>query len=128
MKKMQKNVVKFGVGVFGLAVLGGAVFYGVSWYQERQSPEYAQKLEYQKLLEAYKSDTYGGDTPEETLRLFIDALKVGDTELAAKYFVVDEQEKWREKLLDIQKKNVLTLMVNDLERLKLTKQNEDRVF
>jgi hypothetical protein len=44
------------------------------------------------LEAAYKADTYGGATPEETLKLFIDALEKKDYELASKYFVVEEQE------------------------------------
>jgi len=48
----------------------------------------------QKVLEAqYRADTYGGSTPEETLGLFIKALEAKDYELAAKYFVVENQEK-----------------------------------
>ena len=46
---------------------------------------------WEKLNEAYKKDPYGGDTPEETLNLFIEALKAGDLELASKYFVVEKQ-------------------------------------
>ncbi|MBT6053372.1 MAG: hypothetical protein HOG49_41850, partial [Candidatus Scalindua sp.] len=38
------------------------------------------------------NDIYGGDTPEETLELFIQALESGDVELASKYFVVEKQE------------------------------------
>lgn len=46
----------------------------------------------QKALEArYRADTYGGDTPEETLRLFVEALEAKDYELAAKYFVPENQ-------------------------------------
>lgn len=41
------------------------------------------------------NDKIGGDTPEQTVDLFIEALKKGDYELASKYFVIDEQEKWR---------------------------------
>ena len=45
-----------------------------------------------QLIEAYKNDTHGGDTPEETWNMFIDALEKGDVELASKYFVVEKQE------------------------------------
>ena len=38
-----------------------------------------------KILELQKNDTYGGKTPEETLDLYIKALKAGDIELASKY-------------------------------------------
>ena len=76
----------------------------------------------------YKNDTYGGATPEETLQLFITALKNGDTDLAAKYFLIDDQEKWREDLSKIKEKNLLEAMVKDLERLKKTRADEKEVF
>ena len=125
---MTKTIGKYLLAIGAVVAVGlGALFF-IQYLRDADDPE-KQAREYMEALEkAYREDQYGGNTPEETLQLFIDALKKGDTDLAAKYFVVDEQEKWREKLLDIQKKNVLTLMVNDLERLKLTKQNEDRVF
>lgn len=44
------------------------------------------------LEAAYRADTYGGETPEETLRLFVEALEKKDFELAAKYFVIENQE------------------------------------
>lgn len=124
---MQKNVMKFGAGVLGLVIAGGAVWYGVLLYQERQSPEYALMREYEKLMEAYKNDTYGGATPEETLRLFIDALKAGDTDLAAKYFVVEEQENQTKYLRDVKDKNLIETMVNELQRTELSI-TEDKAF
>jgi len=43
-------------------------------------------------LEAkYKADTYGGTTPEETLRMFIEALEKKDYVLASKYYLVEDQ-------------------------------------
>ncbi len=51
-----------------------------------------------KLIEAYKNDTYGGDTPEETMDMFIEALKAGDLELASKYYVVELQGEARKDL------------------------------
>lgn len=60
----------------------------------------AQLFQYQtdRLEEQYKNDTYGGDTPEETLRLFVEALEKGDFALAAKYYVPEKQA---EALVDI---------------------------
>src|SRR3989344_4272535 len=48
---------------------------------------------YELLQKAYKNDTYGGNTPEETLELFRTALEKGDIELASKYFVIEKQKK-----------------------------------
>lgn len=123
-KKMKKNVGKFGAGVLGLVAVGAALFYGVSWYQERKSPEYALMQEYEKLMEQYRSDTYGGDTPEETLRLFIDALKAGDTDLAAKYFVVEEQEKQEIDLRQAKNLSKLPEIINRLHQFKLSTRDE----
>lgn len=39
-----------------------------------------------------ENDTYGGATPEETLRLFVDAFRVRDAELASKYLILEERE------------------------------------
>ena len=49
------------------------------------------------LQEAYRNDTYGGETPQETFELFKEALKAGDTDLAAKYFLVEKQERMRKE-------------------------------
>ncbi len=43
----------------------------------------------QTFEDALRADTYGGTTPEETLALFIDALKKGNTGLASKYFALN---------------------------------------
>ncbi|MDD2935182.1 MAG: hypothetical protein PHX25_01785 [Candidatus Pacebacteria bacterium] len=48
---------------------------------------------YRKVDELKASDIYGGKTPEETLQLYIEALKTGDMELASKYFRLEDQEK-----------------------------------
>jgi hypothetical protein len=49
----------------------------------------------------YKKDTYGGATPEETLQLFIDAMKTEDYELASKYYLPEQQKKVYEELIGI---------------------------
>ena len=44
-------------------------------------------------FEARKTaDTFGGVTPQETLRMYIEAVEEGDYELASKYFVLNKQE------------------------------------
>lgn len=51
-----------------------------------------------ELEAAYRADTYGGKTPEETLDLEIKALKENNLELAYKYYEVLEQEKAKKGL------------------------------
>lgn len=89
----------------GLVVLIGATWYAVGYIRYEGSlagiklenaaaDAYWRAMQAESaLLEAkYKSDTYGGDTPEETLRLFVEALEKGNFELAAKYYVPERQK------------------------------------
>lgn len=115
---MLKNILKFLVAGVGIAVLGIGAMYGVKYFKQRNDPDYLATLEMEKLNKLYAEDTFGGDTPEETLRLFIDALKKGDTDLAAKYFVLDKQPSWKVDLAKIKEKGLLENMIKDLEREK----------
>ena len=63
-----------------------------SWGQQ----QYINKIE--NLKEAYRQDTYGTATPEGTLKLFIEAFEKGDADLASKYFVIEKQEEYRDKI------------------------------
>ena len=124
---MLKSVLKFlGMGL-GIAVMGVLLLLVVQYFRYRNSPEYQVTQNLKNLEKQYAEDPYGGDTPEETLRLFVDALKTGDTELAAKYFVLDKQQEWREDLAKIEEKGLLDEMVRDLEKATL-KINDDAAF
>jgi len=67
-------------------------YFSSSAQLNRQTQENYQKyLDWQaKYEKAMREDTFGGKTPEETLQMFIDALKKGDVDLASKYFMLDE--------------------------------------
>lgn len=94
-----------------LVVVGLFVGYilGVIGYVNIIGP-YIAKIKYQRAIEEYlkpyKEDFVGGNTPEETVDLFIEALKKGDYELASKYFTVEQQEVWRKKFQEITKKQL----------------------
>jgi len=84
------------------------------------SPEAQSKLQYelyQQFENAYygalKNDTYGGQTPEETLQMFISALKQGDLDLAAKYFYLNTNEKSEDYLTSNQARNFLQQIKDD---------------
>ena len=109
---MTKQTIKFGVGALALVLIGWGVLYVVRSYV----PEYQARKAYEKLIEEYKNDPYGGDTPEETLQLFIDALKKGDVELASKYYIWDKQEERKSDFIRIKEKGALLEMISDLER------------
>ncbi|MEX0934135.1 MAG: hypothetical protein WD003_02700, partial [Candidatus Paceibacterota bacterium] len=82
--------------VISIIVLIIAIIGLVYYYSTNLSLTPEQKAEkeildyYADLEEQYKNDTFGGETPEETLELFIAALEAEDIELASKYFLPDE--------------------------------------
>ncbi len=58
-------------------------------YQRQTQKQYEAYLKWEDNYKtALKNDTYGGKTPEETLKMFIEALKKEDVELASKYFAL----------------------------------------
>jgi hypothetical protein len=67
----------------------------------------------EKALEAqYRADTYGGATPEETLRLFVEALEKKDFELASKYVVPENRAQFTMDLSKGVKSGGLDAFVN----------------
>ena len=101
-----------------IAIVG--IYYGLQKYHDYQvdrdyqksiapiQEAYKKAVEYdKKLREAekkeqamLKADTYGGKTPEETLALFVDALKKKDADLASKYYMPWLQEQARKDMWD----------------------------
>jgi len=102
----RKQFILFSLGLVFL------VFLGLFIYQTFLSPEAISNREDQEKLEmvmenleryeeARRSDTYGGETPQETLDLFIEALEKGDVELASRYFSLDSvltRKEWKEEI------------------------------
>ncbi len=92
-------VLLFGI-LYWLGIIGFWADNIKGYWQRKSNQEYMQEQENKidNLIQAYKEDKYGGDTPQETLALFVDALKKGDTDLASKYFVVEKQDGMLKKL------------------------------
>ena len=124
---MFKNMTKFAGVMIAIVLVGGLVLSIMQYIRYRYSPEYRAGENLKKIEKQYAEDSYGGDTPEETLALFISALKVGDTNLAAKYFVLDAQVQWREDLAVMKEKGFLVEMVKDLNKTS-TKIDGDTAF
>lgn len=114
------NFWKFAGAFLAIMVVAGGGFFVWDRYFSKDARGAAAFRDYQKQVEkAYKNDTYGGATPEETLKLFVEALKKEDVELASKYFALDDnlsREKWTNYLNDVKNKNLLGQMTRDLER------------
>ena len=90
---------KFLITIGGFVILTlsiGARFTWENYFspQAKQNKIFEQNLQkYTSGMEAFeaamRADTWGGKTPEETLAMFVDALKKGDIALASKYFMLD---------------------------------------
>ena len=86
-----------------------------------------------RYIEAMTADTYGGKTPQETLDLFVAALKKEDVDLASKYFLLINDSSssdyltWNKYKLELQKAkdagrianmvNILSRAVPDLKNI-----------
>ncbi|OGZ96914.1 MAG: hypothetical protein A3B34_00890 [Candidatus Sungbacteria bacterium RIFCSPLOWO2_01_FULL_54_21] len=125
---MTKNVFKFLGGAVAIVAIGMGALFAIDYIRYQKSPEYQAEKQAEEIKKEYREDPYGGDTPEETLKLFIEALKKGDIDLAAKYFVLDKQEEWRADLSQIQEKGLLDEMVGDLTSTKMTLKGEVAYF
>lgn len=69
---------------------------------------------------------FGGQTPQETLGLFIKALEKNDLNLAAKYFIPENRETVSEDLGKLNSTNLLGDLIKDLKNIKsgkLTNEN-----
>jgi hypothetical protein len=82
--------------------------------------------QYNAGIELYEKtmaeDTYGGETPEETLAMFINALEKEDIELASKYFILDDnlsRQKWEDglkQLIELDKLQEILKFLKSVEK------------
>lgn len=125
---MFKRVLLFLLGALALAFIGFGALLGIRYFEKSRNSEQSEAAEQLKRLgQEARNDPYGGITPEETLQLFIDALKKGDVDIASKYFVFDEQDKFRKILVNIKNKGNLDKMIDDLRKSKLS-QRDDKAY
>lgn len=107
--------------IIGIIILGIGYFYGLPIIKqkigEKRVDDLVRTLK-QTEEEDYKlalADTYGGNTPQETLDMFIEAVEKGDYELASKYFVIPKQEEWRNELLEINKADKIDTFLDPIK-------------
>ncbi|MBI2050005.1 MAG: hypothetical protein HYT35_00925 [Candidatus Staskawiczbacteria bacterium] len=93
-----KKILKF-TGIFLLTLfilyLGAEIGFQVKYKLELWKTDRAMEKFNKSIEELFKSDIYGGNTPEETFNLFVDALKNEDVDLAIKYIVIDIERRQR---------------------------------
>ncbi|MAJ97034.1 hypothetical protein CL644_02385 [bacterium] len=99
-----------------------AYIYYYSWkvnapYRAQYTQALAEYAGYEAELIAlraqYAADFDGGKTPEETWDLFVTALKEGDTDQAAKYFIVEEQKEMLKNFEIGKKSGALNSFLNE---------------
>jgi hypothetical protein len=134
--KKIKFIIWFVILIFGVYAL---IWVYENYFSQKAQETKQQQKNYEKYLtwkssyeKAMSEDTYGGKTPEETLNLFIEALKKEDLELASKYFVLNSNgqrdPKWLDLLNKIKKENNLQRMAEDLKKYNLAKKTFDPYY
>ena len=102
-KVSKKSFFKFFL-IFLALIVGAFVLYAVvvnliqafsQWQGEKRVEKLAEELKRleQESYQAAMADTYGGKTPQETLKMYIEAVEKGDYELASKYFIGENRQK-----------------------------------
>ena len=79
--KGKKGLIWAGVGLEVLIAVVG----GWQYWRYINSPYYKQMQAVKEFEKFYEDDNIGGKTPEETLALYIEAIKRGDIDSAIKY-------------------------------------------
>lgn len=116
MSDFQKFLLALGIIVFlALGFFAGALVRGL-FYEFYQKPRIEART-LQPYIKLWREDVYGGKTPEETWRLYLDALKKGDIELASKYFVVEERDRKLRGLLSVKEGGKLEELIKSREKL-----------
>ncbi len=125
MKHKKRNIKFFRSWYFIVSVIFlilGLITSWLVWYfsaEVRQARQYKKDAEIltkkiQEQAEEYATDIYGGETPEETYGMFLQALKTEDISLASKYFILDKQEEYKQFFTDIKNNNKWDEMIKDL--------------
>jgi len=130
----KKSWYRFTIALFVIFIIA---MIGIAVFEKYFSPE-AKQNEQERLMEqqtlqrvqeletALRNDTVGGKTPEETLALFLSALKNNDIELAGQYFALNTNEQspyyltrqeWIDGLRQKQKENKITEVVSLIEKM-----------
>lgn len=100
--------------------------------QVDRNVEQAKKEWNNYLEEKYnkiKDDTYGGETPHETLEMYIEAVESGNYKLASKYFTIENREEELESLNSAPQENIdnyLSILKNEINSE--GNYNEDKTF
>jgi len=127
-EKPKRKYLKFIIGFLAIIILAAGGFFVWDKYfspaakiNRETQKNYQKYLDWQRNYEkAMREDTYGGKTPEETLQMFIEALRKEDIKLASKYFSLREDgnydTKWEEALKQKKEAGELSRIIDIISR------------
>lgn len=112
-KKAGKIFAWVGGGVITLLVIAWTGFFVWERFDEARMTREVERA----LAARASAEVTGGETPEETFSLFLDALRDNDLDLAVTYFAPDVRRGWRMRLASINDAKLLDGMIADLENM-----------
>ncbi|MDO8676912.1 MAG: hypothetical protein Q7K16_04705 [Candidatus Azambacteria bacterium] len=100
--------------IWGGVILAVLILAVAGWqYWQYTNSSYYQQMKAVKAFEKlYEDDKIGGKTPEETLAMFLDAVKKEDFELASQYAVYGSRESVKEWLTGAKNNNQLEELIS----------------
>lgn len=104
-----------------ILILAGAGWWAWDYFELKEAWEVAKfnvesKGAIKALEDYFKNDTYGGQTPQETYSLYMEALGRGDLDTASLYFFWERQVEQKKKLEDLKAKGELEKYIADLPK------------
>ena len=137
MPKLNKVIIG---GIAAVVFVLSGIYILLDWYPQYQEQRETRNVfnnllksetEYNRaVFKALSEDTYGGKTPEETLKLFVEALRQENIELASKYFVLNtdmeafgteeflSRGKWEEALVKARNERRLNTIADSVLKAK----------
>ena len=121
MKYLDKTFWKFTVGFLVIVFVSLFILYGTtSETFLRWLGEWRINNANKEIAKIYSADVYGGETPQETFDMFLEALDAGDTEKASRFFVLSKQDEWLAKLNKMKTSGALVKQVEDWQKARDT--------
>lgn len=112
---------KFAAWFVVVIIVAVAGLWAIGDYEKKRDikafEEWAEstKRSFEEFEARKAADTYGGATPQETLRMYIEAVERGDYELASKYFVLGKQNFWLNELENISRADKLNEFLDPIK-------------
>lgn len=106
----------YGIDRYSYLVIPVTEFQDLDTWVEENNPTREEFVHYTEVLqEAARKDTAGGQTPQETLQLWVDAVKADDLKKASTYFIITRQKNALEGMKESRQNDVLLDVIEDIE-------------